>query len=125
MLTMVEFSEQFAPFLVGEWLTGFLTAKPKKARPSRQVATHLTTEWTSAATADKDFVFENEINSFMWWYAADGVADELAFPLANRTDLPEHERAISALAWRMVQDGLRSAREGKTRVLERSRFRDD
>lgn len=34
-----------------------------------------------------------------------------AWPLAHRTDLPAHERGISAEAWAGLQAGLASARE--------------
>jgi hypothetical protein len=47
------------------------------------------------------------------------------FPLAHRMDLPEHERAISAEALKLMREGIAQARAGQLSPVPASVFEDD
>jgi len=40
------------------------------------------------------------------------------YPLADRDDLPEHERKISSESWDALQEGLESAKRGPMRRVD-------
>jgi hypothetical protein len=47
----------------------------------------------------------------------------MSFPLADRTDLPDHERKISAESWALLQEALRRGNE-KPRMVDPSELED-